>query len=156
VGVAVFVPWRQQRNAIAREERRRRLEARALAVAVYPDLLEPRARINAAYRIVTEQLAPGPSVDVRKRLDTARLETLPILCSSLDRLYLITENDAGASIIQLIFSVEQYERLRQEEAGRLRLGEMVVQAEIKNISRRLGAYLALLRGRVEQAVGAIP
>jgi hypothetical protein len=82
-----------------REERVRSLRARSLALAIYPELLEMKAKIARARGFDPLQRASIP----------------PVLIESVDRLYLLEE--AGGEIQQFLAIVRQYNRMAEEIIG---------------------------------------
>lgn len=81
------------------DEAERRLKARSLAIALYPELLDMQRTVQTARHVSGEpRLRP--------------LDITPVLLQSIDRLYLLGE--AGTAIQKFVATSRQFERLVDE------------------------------------------
>jgi hypothetical protein len=90
---------RLTRSQWDREERVRSIRARSLALAIYPELWEMKAKIARAGTFDPLQCISIP----------------PVLIESVDRLYLL--DAAGGDIQQFLAFVRQYNRMAEEVIG---------------------------------------
>jgi len=105
---AYFVGRAQVRAA----ERRDRLQARSLSVAISPELLQLRVRHQRAVGIVNNEfpkVAGGMTVRICEVVGSARIELTPLLERHSENLFLL--GDAGPTLLQLISITLQYDSL---------------------------------------------
>jgi hypothetical protein len=120
-GAAYYVGHTQ----IAAAKRKDRLQARCIAVAISPELLQLKVRYERARKIIADEFPkakaqrPGIMTDavVALILD-ARIEIPPLLSRSVDQLYILDE--AGPTLLQLISVILQYNNLIETIASQIR------------------------------------
>ncbi|MGH6937548.1 hypothetical protein, partial [Hypericibacter sp.] len=60
IGIAIIVPWNEKRLEVRALAADRRLQARSLAIAIYPELLELKARVLGVQKDI-ERITRGKS-----------------------------------------------------------------------------------------------
>ncbi len=123
------------------EDRDRKLKARSLALALYPELLEMKAKIQRA----------------RGLYDVIRVETLgipPVLNESVHRLYLLDE--VGDSIQSFLAASRLFEQMvenppRPDAAGEVVDVDQVLAVHVDYMRDRLDSALALIDPIVDAA-----
>ncbi len=140
--LAILVGWWQfrQSHRLTKEqresdERDRILKARSLALALYPELLEMKAKIRRA----------------RGLYGDIRVETLgltPVLIESVHRLYLL--DDAGHAIQNFLAAARQFERMvedppRPDDAA----------GEVVDVNQVLAGHVDYMRDTLDGAIELI-
>ena len=133
--LAIFVGWWQfsQSHGLAKaqresEDRDRKLKARSLALALYPELLEMKAKIQRAkglYGVI--------------RVET--LEIPPVLIDSVHRLYLL--DDAGDAIQNFLAASRQFDRMVKDPPA------------VADINKALGGHVDYMRDTLDGAIELI-
>jgi hypothetical protein len=149
--VAICVPNSLHRKEVARANTERRLRTRALAVAIYPDLLEIEAKLERVLGIITTQLVTGMGSQVQIQLNQMKIEIPSILRGSLDNLYMLGE-PAGVTLMQLIAISEQYERMREKSTMGIVPGAKLDPSDIK---KNLQPHLDTMRRLAAEAEQAL-
>jgi hypothetical protein len=108
---------------MAAAKRKDRLQARCIAVAISPELLDLKVRHERASKIIAEEFPkakyPGVMRDtVVALIRDAQIEIPPLLNRSVDQLYIVGE--AGPTLLQLISVVLQYNNLITALAEQMR------------------------------------
>jgi hypothetical protein len=90
-----------------------RLQAKALAVTILPEIIQLRVDHAAAMSIISEDVRKIRSTDannnVANMVSRATIEVPPVLSRSVEQLYML--QDAGAALIQLYSVITQYNSL---------------------------------------------
>jgi hypothetical protein len=98
---------------IAAAKQKDQLQAKCLAVAIFPEIGQLRAHRDTAMNIVRQEVRTIRPTDdnnnVAHRLNTAAIELPPVLGRSVDQLYILQE--AGGALIQLYSAIIQYNSL---------------------------------------------
>jgi hypothetical protein len=115
-GVLAYIGARQAAaKQIAALSRKDRLQARSLAVAILPELLQLKVRHERATKIIGEEF---PKAKASRGILTAQVVSLilsaqiglpPLLSRTVDQLYIL--EDAGPALLQLISVILQYDGL---------------------------------------------
>jgi hypothetical protein len=154
LAVAIYVPNSLHKKEVARADAERRLKARALAVAIFPELLEIQVKLDRALDIISNKLVTDLGSRVQFHLDQMKIETPPILRSSLDNLYLLGDA-AGVPLMQLISVSEQYERLREKATIGIIPGVQLDPSDIKKALQPHLEVIGRLVGEAEQGLHPI-
>jgi hypothetical protein len=99
---------------VAATKRKDRLQARCIAVAIVPELLDLKVQHERAVKIISEELPKvvrAAIADIVPVIISVRIAIPPLLNRSVDQLYLIDE--AGPTLLQLISVTLQFNDLVQ-------------------------------------------
>jgi hypothetical protein len=109
---------------IAALSRKDRLQARCLALAIEPELLQLKVRHERAIKIISEEF---PNAKASRGILTAQVVSLifsaqigvpPLLNRTVDQLYVL--EDAGPTLLQLISVILQYDGLIRTLAAQIK------------------------------------
>ena len=141
--LAIFVGWWQfhQSHGLAKaqresEDRDRKLKARSLALALYPELLEMKAKIQRAKGLY----------------GVIRVETLgipPVLIQSVHRLYLLDE--AGRAIQNFLAASRQFERMVKDPP----IPDAAAAGEVVDVNQVLAGLVDYMRVTLDGAIELI-
>lgn len=112
LAIAIGVPWWQRHSEYKEAAADRKLRANAIAVAIFPELLELRHRIAALDRALRDMSPPGNILFVGASgiFSPMKLPAMPLIDRSLDSLYLLGP-EVGGNVLQLISTIGQLNRL---------------------------------------------
>jgi len=118
LGISVWAIWRVG----AAERRRDQLQARGIAVAIYPELLKLQVTVGYVKKGLQQQKAlagnlVGQSVAASIQ-ELAQIPMPPMIDRNIDRLFMLG-GVAGPSCLQLVGSLLQYNTLVEEFAARM-------------------------------------
>jgi hypothetical protein len=119
-GVGAYIAGMVQAHAtrqaadsqIAAIDRKDRLEARCIAVAIYPEIEVLKVRHERSSKIVQTEFVNfrGSFTQlIAQRIRGARIDVPPLIRESIDRFYVL--EDAGAAVLQLVSYVLQYNHM---------------------------------------------
>ena len=151
LGIAIFVPYRLDERARSRAENERRMKARAISKAIFPELLEARAALDgtvARWRGATGGILGAGSV---AQLAAFRMRVPPSLESAFDQLYVLGE-PAGPSLMQLKSVMAQYNRMIDELERRVSSDREVV---LERAAEAMAGHLAALDKLIQDAKAEI-
>ncbi len=141
--LAILVGWWQfhQSHGLAKaqresEDRDRKLKARSLALALYPELLEMKAKIQRAKGLY----------------GVIRVETLgipPVLIQSVHRLYLLDE--AGRAIQNFLAASRQFERMVEDPPK----PDAAAGGEVVDVNQVLAGHVDYMRDTLDDAIELI-
>ena len=156
IGVAFTAIWATLK--IAREQRRmateeRRLRARNLALAGYPELLELEAKV-IGIRNFWKEIAPSHLAENQfEKLKRGTIKVPPFLSSSLDQLYVLDEQ-VSTIISQLVSAARIFDRMVEQYVEDLNSGAPFV-ANQDEMLPLLDNHLDVLETLVKEAEEAI-
>jgi hypothetical protein len=122
IGAGAFFVWWQHYLERKQERAERDLEAGTLAVALYPEIHEVRAKLVAIRRVANDFAKRPMAENFNAVVPLLTLDIPPILEASLDRLHLLG-SEAGASVQQLVAFAMQHNRMVERVEGMIRRGE---------------------------------
>ena len=141
--LAILVGWWQfhQSHRLTKEQREsedrdRKLKARSLALALYPELLEMKAKIQRAKGLY----------------GVIRVETLgipPVLIQSVHRLYLLDE--AGRAIQNFLAASRQFERMVEDPPK----PDAAAAGEVVDVNQVLAGHVDYMRDTLDDAIELI-
>jgi hypothetical protein len=123
-GVLAYIGARQAAaKQIAALSRKDRLQARSLAVAIQPELLQLKVRHERAMKIISEEFpkAKGSTASTAQIVSlilSAQIGVPPLLNRTVDQLYVL--EDAGPALLQSISVILQYDGLIRTLADQIR------------------------------------
>jgi hypothetical protein len=144
LGISVWAVFR----ATSVEKRRDRLQARGIAVAIYPEILKlentiPNVREALNTLKLRDRDLAGQSVSASVQL-SARIEVPPMLDRNIDRLFMLGDV-AGPACLQLVNVLNQYNALVDEIVARIAVMNVRVWTEAID---HLEQHIALLNSVV--------
>jgi len=146
LGIAIYVPWRIRHDERAEAASDRKLRSRSLALAIYPELLELKIKLNVLDSRL-RSLAP-PDTEIALKPDERNRLLVPItpaLERNVDNLYILG-SDAGGLIQQLIATMAQTNRM---------IEAVTPQRPQFNPTELMERHVALSRSLTEQALTAV-
>jgi hypothetical protein len=149
--ISVWAAWRVG----ASDRRRDRLQARGMAVAIYPELLKLEITIEDTRQNLHEVKAQagklvGQSVAASVQVG-GYIETPPMLDRNVDKLFLLGER-AGPACLQLVGMLQQYNALVEAIAVRIVVMNATQWAEAV---QHLEEHLTLLTGVVAKCAAKV-
>jgi hypothetical protein len=151
LGIAIFVPYRLDERARTRAENERRMKARVISKAIFPELLEARAALDGAmarWRGARGGIAGAGSV---ARLAVFRMRVPPSLEGAFDQLYVLGE-PAGPTLMQLKSVMAQYNRMIDELERRVSSDQEVV---LEHAAEAISGHLSALEALIQSAKAEI-
>lgn len=162
IGVAIFVPWKQQRNRAQERADDRRLRAHSLAIALYPELLELKPKIHRArgaledvkggwryFQSLKSDQEPGS-----RTIDRLSIAVPPVLLENTQDMYLLGLK-AGPEVQQVLTFVNQYNRMVWELISQVDEGWQPEEAEARAKTRGLETHLNAISARLDEAKEAL-
>jgi hypothetical protein len=110
--VAYFGAMRAANRQVAALRRRDRLQARGLAVAVYPELLEIQVAVDRTRNILAKNfpaVAGGIKLSILQVIESAKIDLPPMLARNADNFFVV--EPGAASLIQVVSFTLQYDSL---------------------------------------------
>lgn len=147
LGIAILVPYRLDERARARAESERRLKARAISHAIFPELLEARASLDATAAIWRNAQGGIAGRGAVAQLSIFRMRVPPSLESAFDQLYLLGE-PTGPSLMQLKSVMAQYNRMIDELERRVASDQEVV---LERAAEAITGHLTALDKLIEDS-----
>ena len=141
--VAIWIGHRNHKHSVrvfeksrCRDDADRRMKARSLALAIFPELMELKAKVAGAWH--------GEKVRFHS------LDISPVLIESVNRLYLLDE--AGAEIQQLVATSRQLNRMVKSIVDMKRTN---TREEITEAKAKLRSHLRAIGVALDQAIELI-
>jgi hypothetical protein len=108
--IAIFEQDRQERRA--QEEQRGRIHARAIAVAIYPEILELKPRLQRLRTFLTGLAPPGIAIFMgsSSQMEHFRVRDMPSIERNYGVMHLL-DPELGATVLQLVSVIGQINRL---------------------------------------------
>jgi hypothetical protein len=164
-GIAAYIAGQTQAAAtqqaadkhIAMSDRKDCLQARCIAVRIYPEILWVKASHERASKIISDEFpksSAGLAEQLVELIRSASIEATPLINRSLDQLYVLKE--VGASVLQLFSVILQYNAMIDGLAERTsqNVNSFDAQAFATNLSGHLSVMAQLLK-EVEQKIKPI-
>lgn len=132
---AVYGAFRVAHREAREREEERRIAAHAIALLIFGELVELQVKIEDATKNVWTAVAAAGMDRNRDILDLIRVDVLPHLSGSIDRLHLV--RGAGGTILQLLSIVAQYSRMLDSTAYDIEKGRIDDRVDAQNLADML-------------------
>lgn len=151
--VAIWSTFKIERDRRRAAVKDRRLRARGLALAIYPELMELKAKVMGS-RSFLDNVVPRLLGDWQlNELSRAKLEVPPTLERSLDEMWLLGEK-AASPILQAVSVSSQFDRMVDRWVDDMNKGRSFEPGPEK-VLERLRSHLDVVGRLIEEAETAI-